>query len=238
MQLSLGQRANQLTLTALIYSAWRARSLSWLTGESFPLSREIALLQHFAQVKPADYWLDIGCSTGVYSLALAEKGAQVCALDLSIPMLLQAERQRPHPNISYQQGIFEEVHWDAPFAGIAVGATLNEFRDINAALHHMCRYLAEGGTLFLMYVAQAVTPEGRWLQKLLELSGIHFPAEKNVNTYLESWGLELIHTERHRAVCFAVFKQPTSSHQRRRERYAQSGIPVPSWLEQSNISNP
>ena len=58
----------------------------------------------FAGVKPGNRVLDVGCGTGITSLALAKRGAKTVGLDASEPYLDGARRLRSHPNVTYEHG--------------------------------------------------------------------------------------------------------------------------------------
>jgi SAM-dependent methyltransferase len=54
----------------------------------------------FAQAKPGMAVLDVGCGTGVTSLALAEAGAKVTGVDISKPMLALARERAAEAGLS------------------------------------------------------------------------------------------------------------------------------------------
>jgi len=90
---SLAQSTNDWTLTASLYEdLWRVRSLSLLTGESFPIERERDLLIKWLNPQPDKQYLDIGCSTALYARLLkkAEPASLQVAIDFSKAMLLEA----------------------------------------------------------------------------------------------------------------------------------------------------
>jgi ubiquinone/menaquinone biosynthesis C-methylase UbiE len=58
----------------------------------------------FAGVRPGDRVLDVGCGTGVVTLALAERGCTAVGADASKAYLAGARRARAHPNITYELG--------------------------------------------------------------------------------------------------------------------------------------
>lgn len=173
--LTLAQRSNLLPLTAWSYAAWRARSLTWLTGQPFPLTREAALFRTLCRPRPGERWLDAGTSTGFYAGVLAQAGCEVVAADLSAPMLAAARRRVRSPGVDWLLGNLEASGLpDASFDGISVGATLNETRDPARFLAEMQRLLRPGGTLWLMYLTRTGGP----LQRLLSrpgFGGLTFP---------------------------------------------------------------
>jgi SAM-dependent methyltransferase len=58
----------------------------------------------FAGIRLGDRVLDVGCGTGVLTMALAEAGAEAIGIDASEPDLDGARRNRSHPSISYELG--------------------------------------------------------------------------------------------------------------------------------------
>lgn len=173
--LTLAQRSNLLPPTAWGYAAWRARSLTWLTGRPFALSREAALFRTLCRPRSGERWLDAGTSTGFYAGVLAQAGCEVVAADLSAPMLAAARRRVRTPGVDWWLTNLEASGLpDASFDGITVGATLNETRDPARFLAEMERVLRPGGTLWLMYLART----GGLPQQLLSrpaLGGLTFP---------------------------------------------------------------
>lgn len=52
------------------------------------------LLEALMQVRPGERWIDLGTGTGSYAVILAQRGAQVMAVDESAAMLLKAQAKR------------------------------------------------------------------------------------------------------------------------------------------------
>jgi 2-polyprenyl-3-methyl-5-hydroxy-6-metoxy-1,4-benzoquinol methylase len=204
-QLTLAQQSNLWPITAKLYDAWRVRSLSLLTGEAFGLAREFDLLLEWLKPQPGQQWLDVGTSTGNYARVLADAGTKVTAIDLSSSMLEQAvlhtDRATAAQQLIYDQIIFELANAEAlpyadhSFAGVVLGATLNEFADTSLGLRECARVLAPGGQMFLMYLCQAPTASGRWGQRLFALAGIRFPAREQVRQTLAAAGMQLERAE-------------------------------------------
>jgi ubiquinone/menaquinone biosynthesis C-methylase UbiE len=60
--------------------------------------------------------LDVGCGTGVPTLALAERGCKAVGSDASAPYLEGARRRRSHPAVTYELGDARRMHYsDASF---------------------------------------------------------------------------------------------------------------------------
>ncbi len=203
---TLAQLSNLLPVTALLYDAWRVKSLSLLTGEDFRLEREFALMLTWLNVQPSQTFLDVGTSTGNYARAIAERGATVTAIDISKPMLIQAQKLTAQPNISFEQVNVEALPYaDSSFDGVVVGASLNEFFDTDKALAEMARVLKPGGKLFMMYLRESDTSSGRFAQTAFKLSGIRFPNRDLVAATLLQCGLERRRAELRRAVTLELF---------------------------------
>ncbi|MBB5235343.1 class I SAM-dependent methyltransferase [Deinococcus budaensis] len=173
--LTLAQRSNLWPVTPPAYPAWRARSLSRLSGQAFGLEREARLFRTLCSPQPGEFWLDVGTSTGFYAGVLARAGCRVLAADLSAPMLAAARRRERQPGIDWYLANLEASGLPgASFGGITVGATLNETRDPARLLAELERLLRPGGQLWLMYLGRTGGP----LQAALSqpaLGGLTFP---------------------------------------------------------------
>lgn len=171
--LSAAQRSNHLAVTAWGYDAWRARSLSLLSGEPFGLAREARLFLGACRPRAGELWLDAGTSTGFYASLLAAQGCRVDAADLSATMLRQAARRCPSGLISWHQANLEASGWpDARYSGVTVGATLNETANPARLLGELSRLLRPGGQLWLMWVSRQ---PGVGQTLLGALGGLNFP---------------------------------------------------------------
>ncbi|HZC18290.1 MAG TPA: hypothetical protein VE225_01135, partial [Rubrobacteraceae bacterium] len=52
---------------------WRVRSLTLLTGEDFPIDRELEIIADLVHLDRGGRYLDLGCSAGMYTRNLAAK---------------------------------------------------------------------------------------------------------------------------------------------------------------------
>ena len=66
---------------------WDRRSRSWDHGGATGLEKIVAAVLDASEVRPGSVVVDLGCGTGSVSLPLAQRGAQVTAVDLSPSML-------------------------------------------------------------------------------------------------------------------------------------------------------
>ena len=216
-RLTLAQQSNLIPITAALYDAWRVRSLSLLTGESYTLAREFALMTDWLEAgsnSQADQnFLDVGTSTGNYAMTLARTGARVSAIDISRPMLekaqarIQSELEPQQAElITLEQANAEALPYaDSSFDGVVLGATLNEFNSTRAGLLECARVLKPGGRMFMMYLRQSETGLGRFVQVLFELGQIRFPNRETVRATLQGAGLERTRAEMRRAVTIELF---------------------------------
>jgi ubiquinone/menaquinone biosynthesis C-methylase UbiE len=204
---TLAQRSNFIPITAQLYDTWRERSLSLLTGESYTLKREFALMLEWLQPQPDQHYLDVGTSTGNYARVLADNGVRVTAIDISRAMLEKAASlSTKYGNINFEQANVEALPYpDSSFDGVVVGASLNEFRDTNAALREMARVLRPRGKLFMMYLRESDTGIGRLLQTAFKLSGVRFPNRDLLKNTLLASNLELTRAEVRRAVALELY---------------------------------
>lgn len=199
--LTPAQRSNLLPLTARIYPFWRARSLTWLSGQPFSLAREERLFLGLCEPLPGERWLDLGTSSGFYAGVLARRGCWVEALDLSPAMLRVAARREPSQRIRWHR-LNAEASGLPPgtYGGITIGATLNETARPALLLQEAGRLLAPGGRLWLMYVAQV----GGAGQRLLSaLGGLTFPDLAWIERQLPA--LRLVHLSRFGCLEFALW---------------------------------
>ncbi|MBZ9751454.1 class I SAM-dependent methyltransferase [Deinococcus sp. HMF7604] len=175
LNLTLAQRSNLWPLTARGYASWRAESLRLLGARGYSLEREAALFRALCAPQPGQRWLDAGTSAGFYAGVLARAGAEVLAADFSAPMLREAQRREPGPQIEWRQLNLEASGLlGGHFDGVTVGATLNETHDPARLLRELTRLTRPGGQLWLMYVRRTAGP----LQHLLArpaLGGLTFP---------------------------------------------------------------
>lgn len=186
---------------------WRSRSLTLLTGESFPNEREIELVLRLLGRPRGGRYLDLGCSAGLYARNLAPKtGGEVVGLDISPPMLREAARRarRSGARLSLVRADAHRLPFaDASFSGVACGGTLNELRDPARTLRETARVLAPGGRLALMGLLRARSAAGSALQGLLSAGGLRFFSPEEVRQLLISAGLSPDHLTARGPVFFA-----------------------------------
>src|SRR3712207_5979582 len=74
---------------------WRVRSLSLLTGESFPNERELEIIKRLVRPVRGSRYLDLGCSAGLYTRSLSANldSGEAVGIDISPSMLREAARR-------------------------------------------------------------------------------------------------------------------------------------------------
>ena len=174
---------------------WRVRSLSLLTGETFPNERELEIIIHLVRPVHEGRYLDLGCSAGLYTRGLARElqGGVAVGLDISPSMLREAHRRAraTDTNPSFVRANAKNLpFFDATFEGAVCGGTLNEFGDPARVLRETSRILRPGGRLAVMGILRANSPQGRRLQRLLSTGGIRFFQPEELQSLLDHAGFE------------------------------------------------
>jgi SAM-dependent methyltransferase len=209
---SPAQLTNYLPLTAWGYERlWRPRALSLLAGEPFGYDRELPLVAGLSAAERGGLCVDVACSNGLYARALerARAGApgHTIGIDHSAPMLRQARafaRAAGLP-ISYVRASAQALPLaDGGAAVLAMGGSLNEIGDADAALAELRRALAPAGRCVMMGLVRAATPAGRALQLALGSGGIAFWPLTELNRRTAAAGLRLRAQWQHRVVVFSL----------------------------------
>ncbi len=175
---------------------WRVRSLTLLTGETFPNERELEIIADLVRAERGGRYLDLGCSAGLYTRNLtATLGGRgdVVGIDISPSMLGEASRRVHKLGVipSFARADAENLPFaDASFAGAVCGGSLNEFGDPARTLRERRRVLEPGGRVAIMGILKAQTPRGRRLQRFLSTGGVRFFEPEEVLSLLDHAGLE------------------------------------------------
>lgn len=175
---------------------WRVRSLTLLTGERFPNERELEMIAGLACPDRGGFYLDLGCSAGLYARDLAsrlgDRGSAV-GVDISPSMLGEAARRarRFGARLSLARADAGALPFvDGSFAGAVCGGTLNELADPARVLRETRRVLAPGGRLAIMGILEARTPNGRRLQRFLATGGVRFFESDELTSLLDHAGFD------------------------------------------------
>jgi ubiquinone/menaquinone biosynthesis C-methylase UbiE len=123
-------------------------------------------------------YLDIGCGTGNYTCALADKGLNFIGVEPSEKMLSEAKTR--NQQINWLKGTAEQIPTDDKvFAGIIATLTIHHWTDLKKAFVELDRVLTDNGKIVLF----TSTPEqmkGYWLNhyfpKMLHSSIVQMPS--------------------------------------------------------------
>src|SRR5208282_950704 len=90
-----------------------------------------------------DHVLDVGCGTGVLTLALAERGCRAVGTDASEPYLEGARRHRSHPAVTYELGDARRMHY--AFAACVSTLAIDVIPEVDQVAAEMRRVTRPGG---------------------------------------------------------------------------------------------
>ncbi len=199
---TVAQLSNVTPPTPQLYERlWRVRSLSLLSGRSFPNAEELAELVACLAPKPGAVFVDVACSEGLYARALATKGATVIAIDHSLRFLRRVQIRAGSLPIVSVRALAQNlpISSDA-LDGAAMGASLNEIGDQPRAVAEMARVTRPGGAVFSMSLTTATTRVGRLVQRAVSPLGITTPTVEETIALFESAGLDVRSRELDRIV--------------------------------------
>ena len=97
-------------------------------------------------LRPGETVLDVGAGTGVSTEELARSGAHVLGVDLSIGMLREGKRSRPHVPLLAGDALHLPFA-DATFDAVTISFALRNVVDTRAALRELARVTKPGGRL-------------------------------------------------------------------------------------------
>ncbi len=140
------------------------------------------IIQHLQPHTEGTY-LEIGCGTGNYTIALQEKGFHLIGIDPSVEMLSKAQER--NKDITWQQGKAESLELqDNSIDGIFGFLTIHHWSDMQRGFREISRVLKPNGKVVLF----TSTPEqmrGYWLNhyfpNMLEASINQMPSLGYIN---------------------------------------------------------
>lgn len=145
---------------AEVFDEWPEKYDQWFESPIGRLVREYeaGLLLEMARPAPGERVLDVGCGTGVFTLALLNAGARVTGLELSLPMLRRAGNKAAGRPFHMVRGDMRTL----PFADAAfdktVSVTAIEFLgDARGAVAELFRVTRPGG-LVVVASLNALSP--------------------------------------------------------------------------------
>src|SRR5215831_2623569 len=201
-----------------------------------------AKLVRFAQVKPGQRVLDVGCGTGVVALTAARVGAKATGADLTPELLAQARENSKITGL--------EVEWlesdveKLPFEDRQFDVVLSQFGHMFAprpdvAIGQMLRVLKPGGT-----IAFSTWPPDQYIGQMFALIARYTPPLPPGVSPPVQWGDPAIIRERLGAAVKEltfdrdVMMTPTLNAQHSRWVTEQSAGPVKKLVEGLSASDP
>tara|TARA_B100000378_G_scaffold247155_1_gene219069 strand:+ start:423 stop:1205 length:783 start_codon:yes stop_codon:yes gene_type:complete len=155
----------------------------------------------YALLDPVEknHYLDVGCGTGNYTLALHQRSVQLTGVDPSEKMLQEA---RNNSNaIEWISGQVENLPFeDRTFDGAIATLTMHHWQDIEQGLKEICRVLKKDSRLVL-FTSTPTQMKGYWLNHyfpvMMETSTRQMPALELVTSGLENNGFTIMEMERY-----------------------------------------
>lgn len=143
--------------------------------------------------------LDVGCGTGNYAIALAERGLNITGVDPSEKMLTEARGKSA--GVTWVSGSADAIPFsDGSFSGAIGTLTIHHWKKLDACFAELFRVLVRDGRLVLF----TSTPEqmrGYWLNNyfphMLERSMQVMPTLREVSDALLASGFHVRTTERY-----------------------------------------
>jgi ubiquinone/menaquinone biosynthesis C-methylase UbiE len=219
LALTLAGWSNQLPLAPYLYERfWRQRALTLMTGEDFPVEREVARLNEWTALAAGELALDLGTSTGLYARGLDKRAdTTVFAIDAARGMLREARRyirREGQSGIVLMRALAEQLPFhDESLDAVVVGGSLNEFRSMFAALQEAYRVTRRGGRMFVTSLSEAAANPARWIQRFFNLYGIQFPPVAAFNRLAEGAGWSVTKQELYGIVLFTLLEKPVNGRQ-------------------------
>lgn len=135
--------------------------------------------------------LDIGCGTGNYTIAVADRNVVTIGLDQSTLMLRRARAKEPR--LDWIAGQAEALPFaDASFAGAFCTMTLHHLQDFEAVFSEIARVLKPGGR-FVAFTALPEQAEQFWLNayfpELMRRAVLRMPGRARIEAALSVAGL-------------------------------------------------
>lgn len=135
-------------------------------------------LHFLLQPQTHKLYLDIGCGTGNYTRALADKGINFIGIDPSEKML--GEAKALNKQVNWLHGTAEQIPAeDKVFDGIIATLTIHHWTDLTQAFIEISRVLSDSGR-FVLFTSTPEQMKGYWLNhyfpKMLYSSMLQMPS--------------------------------------------------------------
>lgn len=154
---------------------------------------------HHLSPFPNGKYLDIGCGTGNYTIALNQKGVDFVGVDPSNEMLSKAKAKSN--NVEWKIGKSENIPLENEAVnGILASLTIHHWTDLNKAFIELNRVLKPFGKI-VIFTSTPDQMKGYWLNyyfpKMLEDSSKQMPAFDVIKKAMKTGRFEIIETEKY-----------------------------------------
>jgi SAM-dependent methyltransferase len=142
----------------------------------------VGRIHQFLSPQKNKFYLDIGCGTGNYTVALANLGLQLTGVDPSEIMLEEARKKSNL--VEWKNGSSEQIPAsNNSFDGALATLTLHHWKDIPSAFKELYRVLKPKSKL-VFFTSSPAQMQGYWLNhyfpRLIEVSGKNMPAVESI----------------------------------------------------------
>lgn len=142
-------------------------------------------------------FLDIGCGTGNYTIALANKGINFTGMDPST-LMLDVARSRSEI-VNFVKGHVENIPFpDESFAGVIATLTIHHWNDLKLAFKEICRVLKQNGKL-VIFTSTPYQMHGYWLKHyfpgMMQDSIIQMPSIEAIRESMSYLDLQIVSIE-------------------------------------------
>jgi ubiquinone/menaquinone biosynthesis C-methylase UbiE len=156
-------------------------------------------LLRFLKVQPGELYLDIGCGTGNYTIALSNRGLNFVGVEPSEQMLNEAQKR--DQKITWLQGTAEQIPTrDNAFDGVIATLTIHHWINLSQSLKEIYRITKENGRV-VFFTATPDQMKGYWLNyyfpEMLKSSILQMPALDKIKYALTKAGFSLTNTEKY-----------------------------------------
>jgi ubiquinone/menaquinone biosynthesis C-methylase UbiE len=174
------------------------------TGQTYNATRKadpfiVDKLFQLMAPKPDQLYLDIGCGTGNYTIALADKGLKLYGVEPSEQMLKQARAK--NPQIKWQTGTAEKIPCEhSLFDGVTATLTLHHWTNLEQSFKEISRVLKDKGKL-VIFTSTQEQMKGYWLNKyfpgMLRSSIQQMPAYQDLEEAVKASGMVITAKEKY-----------------------------------------
>ncbi|MGI9542532.1 MAG: class I SAM-dependent methyltransferase [Cyclobacteriaceae bacterium] len=159
----------------------------------------LSRFQHYLNPQAEGLFLDIGCGTGNYTIAMANQGTRFIGIDPSSEMLDRAKAR--NDQIEWKIGKAENLPLgDACVDGIMASLTIHHWIDLEQGFRELYR-IAKPGCTLVIFTATPKQMTGYWLNhyfpKMLKDSMMQMPTYEKVEQAISQTGFELVDTEKY-----------------------------------------